>query len=451
MQFRFRALLQDEGWLSPAYVRTDADGVITSISDVPAEEATEAIDGFAIPGFMNAHSHAFQYAMAGQAEFFPLGQEDDFWTWRESMYRCAMSLNPDQVEAVAAMLYAEMVRVGFTHVAEFHYLHHDPNGRPYPQQSEMGVRLLRAAEQAGIGITLIPVLYQQGGFGVAPHEGQRRFICRDAEQYVSLFEETAEAVKQFAGARIGWSIHSLRAVDPEVARIVFRRMPEDIPFHIHAAEQIKEVRDCQDYCGLRPVEWLLQHLPVDERFFIVHATHLNDEELKKLAASGATAVLCPGTEGNLGDGFFRFREYARDGGNWCIGTDSHVTLDPLQELRMIDYRQRLLTHRRDTLEGDGAHTLMCSALINGRRAMGMSHTGFFEVGQPLDAVVYDAQAPRLAVADDVNRLASIVHTADASHILGTMRNGKWIVREGTHIHREVIQRAYASSLLGSSN
>lgn len=450
MQYRFRGLWQGEAFLSPAYVRTDADGIILSVSGSPAVgEATEAIDGYALPGFQNAHSHAFQYAMAGQAEFFPADTADDFWTWREAMYRVAGQLNPDQAEAVAAMAYAEMVRVGYTHVAEFHYLHHDPQGNEYENPAEMGVRMLRAARTAGIGITLIPVLYQQGGFGLPATEGQRRFICPAADDFQRLFEESVAAVRKFDDARIGWSVHSLRAVDPQAAEIIFRSMPDDIPFHIHAAEQKKEVSDCVDYTGLRPVQWLLENFPVDERFFIVHATHLDEQECYGLAGSGATVVLCPGTEGNLGDGFFPFRDYAAAGGRWTIGTDSHITLDPLQELRMIDYRQRLITNRRDTLAGDVAAQLVGSAVRNGTMAMGYSAqeaSVFFKPGRPLDAVVFDAQAPKIASADDSTRLAGIVYTADHAHILGTMKNGRWLVRAGKHVKGDAIRRDFLDAL-----
>jgi len=447
MQFRFQGLIRENGWICPAYVRTDDSGIIISISDKPAEgEATEAIDGYALPGFINAHSHAFQYAMAGEAEFFPPGKEEDFWSWREAMYRYALSLHPDHAEAVAAMVYAEMIRHGYTHVAEFHYLHHDPEGKPYVQLAEMGHRMLRAAEEAGIGITLIPVFYQQGGFGIAPYEGQRRFICAETDQYFRLFEETSSLVSSFKQARLGWSIHSLRAAEPRAIPDIFRQMPDHLPFHIHAAEQLREVSDCVDHCGQRPVKWLLENLPVNDKFFIVHATHMDDDELKGLAVSGASAVLCPGTEGNLGDGFFNFGEYVHAGGNWCIGTDSHITLDPIAELRMIDYRQRLRSNRRDTFTGDSAHHLIFTSMRNGRRAVGMEELKSFQAGQPFDAVVYAAQAPRIAVANNDNRLAAILYTTDSSHVTGTLRNGAWVVRNGVHVRGRVIKERFIKAI-----
>lgn len=438
MQLRFRGLLQNNGWLTPAYVLLNIDGTISGISTEPFEEVPmEVIDGYAIPGFQNAHSHAFQYAMAGKAEIHPLGTEDDFWSWREAMYHCALTPDPDQAECIAAMVYAEMLKVGYTHVAEFHYLHHDKNGMSYTDPAEMGLRMLRAAQKAGIGITLIPVLYQQGGFGTPPTSRQRRFISTDIGSYLKLFEASVAHVEKFLDAQIAWSAHSLRAVDPEMLKIVFRQMPQ-MPFHIHAAEQKKEISDSLDYCGKRPVQWLLDNLPVNENFFIVHATHLDDQEITALAESKATVVLCPGTEGNLGDGIFRMKEYVASGGRWCIGTDSHITLDPLGEFRMIDYRQRLISNRRNTFEGDAAAFMIKSALVNGRLAMGNSNSSFFSIGESFDAVIFDANHPLTALAEASNRLSVICYASGSDSKIGTMRAGKWLVRNGNHINQDII-------------
>lgn len=437
MQLRFRGLLQKQGWLSPAYVLLNPEGKISGISAEPfGQEPIEAIDGFAVPGFQNAHSHAFQYAMSGKAERHPAGTEDDFWSWREAMYHCALTPDPDQAECIAAMVYSEMARVGYTHVAEFHYLHHDKNGVPYADTAEMGLRMLRAAEKAGIGITLIPVLYQQGGFGLPPTDRQRRFISADVDAYLKLIEASSSHVEKFSNASLAWSAHSLRAVDPEVLRIIFRQMP-DVPFHIHAAEQKKEINDSLDYCGQRPVQWLLDNLPVNENFFIVHATHLDDHEVTALAQSNATVVLCPGTEGNLGDGIFRMKDYVAAGGRWCIGTDSHITLDPLAEFRMIDYRQRLITNRRNTFEGDAASYMLETSLFNGRRAMGIQSNEYFSVGSSFDAVIFDAAHPLTSNSGDAERLSVICYASGSESRLGTMRSGKWIVKNGKHFRPEI--------------
>ena len=437
MQLRFRGLLQNSGWLCPAYVLLNADGTISGISQEPfVQDPIEAIDGFAVPGFQNAHSHAFQYAMAGKAEIHPSGTEDDFWSWREAMYHCALTPDPDQAECIAAMVYAEMLKVGYTHVAEFHYLHHDKNGLPYNDPAEMGLRMLRAAQKAGIGITLIPVLYQQGGFGVPPTPRQRRFISSDMDAYLKLFEASAAHIEKFPDARLAWSAHSLRAVDPEMLKIVFRQMPH-MPFHIHAAEQKKEISDCLDYCGKRPVQWLLENLPVNEQFFIVHATHLDDSEVTALAESKATVVLCPGTEGNLGDGIFRMKDYVSAGGRWCIGTDSHITLDPLGEFRMMDYRQRLISNRRNTFVGDAAAYMNGSALLNGRLAMGNTNPEYFSIGQSFDAVIFDATHPLTTTTPEEQLLSVLCYASGSDSRIGTIRAGKWLVKNGKHVNPNI--------------
>ncbi|HRI77989.1 MAG TPA: formimidoylglutamate deiminase, partial [Cyclobacteriaceae bacterium] len=391
--FSFKGLLQREDWLTPAYVGVDSGGLIRYLSNQPHPDgsAIEAVSGYAIPGFQNAHSHAFQYAMAGLAENHP-DHDDDFWTWREEMYKCALSLDPDQAEAVAAMLYAEMVRQGYTHVAEFHYLHHDKDGKPYSNLSEMGDRMVAAAQTAGIKITLIPVFYQKGGFGIEPQARQRRFISKTVEDYLKLFESSKNSVRHYPDARLGLSVHSLRAVDWKDVVRTFESGPKDIPFHLHTAEQKKEVSDCLAHIGKRPVQWLLDNFSVNERWNIVHATHLDDSELKGLAQSKATVVLCPSTEGNLGDGIFRMKEYVRSGGRWTLGTDSHIGINPLEEFRMMDYRQRLVSNQRNTFKGDAAKYMVMEEVASGRRAMGLSWKDHFALGQPLDAVVYNAQS-----------------------------------------------------------
>ncbi len=277
--FRFKGILQHEDWLSPAYVGVDGTGIIQFISSLPPETggAIEAIDGYALPGFQNAHSHAFQYAMAGWAENHPPGTDDDFWTWREEMYKCALSVDPDEAEAIAAMLYAEMVRQGYTHVAEFHYLHHDKSGKPYTHLAEMGERMVAAAQTAGIHITLVPVFYQTGGFGKPPAERQRRFISETVDSYFELLEASRKVVADQPGARLGFSIHSLRAVDLNDIVRTYSEGPAELPFHLHVAEQKKEIEDSIDYCGKRPMQWVLDR-PFSAPSSIkvsVGATHFN--------------------------------------------------------------------------------------------------------------------------------------------------------------------------------
>jgi formimidoylglutamate deiminase len=446
--FHFNSLLQKEGWLSPAYVGVDENGCIDYLSSQSPSEviALESVQGFALPGFQNAHSHAFQYAMAGLAEDHAAGTQDDFWTWREAMYQCALSVDPDQAEAIAAMLYAEMVRVGYTHVAEFHYLHHDKNGKRYTNLAELGARMVAAAQRAGIKITLIPVFYQQGGFGLPPQERQKRFISKSVDEYFKLLDESKKVIENNSDASLGFSVHSLRAVELQDIITTYNNAPTNLPFHLHVAEQKREITDCLTYCGKRPMQWLLDNLEVNDRFNLVHSTHLDDSELTQLAKSGATVVLCPSTEGNLGDGIFRMKEYAKLGGRWCIGTDSHIGLSPMEEFRMIDYRQRLVTNKRNTFEADAASYMINEEVTTGRSAMGLKTENHFEIGKPFDAVVYNSGSHLLSETSKKNRLATILFTSDSSRIAGTIINGKWVVKNQHHEQGHPIKIAFSKAM-----
>ena len=446
--YHFDSLLQKKSWLTPAYVGVDEGGLITYLSDqVPSEAiAVETVLGFALPGFQNAHSHAFQYAMAGLAENHEANTRDDFWTWREEMYKCALSVDPDQAEAIASILYAEMLRHGYTHVAEFHYLHHDKKGKQYNNLAEMGERMVAAAQRAGIKITLIPIFYQKGGFGLDPQERQRRFISNTIDDYFKLFEASTKVIKNYSNARLGFGVHSLRAVNLKDIIETFQQGPKNLPFHLHVSEQKKEISDCLAYCGKKPMQWLLENLSVNERFQLVHATHLDDDELEKLATSKANVVLCPSTEGNLGDGIFRMKEYVKLGGRWSIGTDSHIGINPLEEFRMIDYRQRLVTNQRNTFEGDAARYMINEEIESGRHAMGQYCKDHFALGQPFDAIVYNAKSHLLESTSEKNRLATIVFTGDSNRNLGTIVNGKWVVKNGHHVKGRIIKDNFAKTM-----
>jgi formimidoylglutamate deiminase len=445
--FRFTALLQSSGWLSPAYVGVDDSGNIQYLSDKAPRVTVpfEYVHGYVLPGFQNAHSHAFQYAMAGRAEKHKPGSSDDFWSWREAMYACALSMDPDQMKDVASMLYAEMLRNGYTHVAEFHYLHHDSNGKCYDNLPEMGIKLMEAAAIAGIKITLIPVFYQKGGFGKDPQPRQKRFISKTVDEYFRLLDESAAAIKNHGHANLGFSVHSLRAVEPVDIIKTFNEAPANLPFHLHAAEQLKEVEDCVAYLKQRPVEWILNNMPVSDRFHLVHCTHLTDEEVQRLARSNANAVLCPGTEGNLGDGIFRLSDFAANGGSWSIGTDSHISLNPVEDLRWLDYSQRLLTHKRNTFD-DGGSLLIKKTVSAGRKAMGLKSEEYFSIGNPLDAVVFNSGAPLLSHGSLSHVVSGIVYTAGGNDITGTLINGKWIVKDGEHMSIRSIRVSFQSAL-----
>lgn len=453
MYYRFNALLQHEDWLSPAYVGVDEYGLIQYLSNQPPPEgaALEAIAGYALPGFQNAHSHAFQFAMAGLAENHPDGREDDFWTWREEMYKCALLVSPEEAETIATMLYVEMLRHGYTQVAEFHYLHHDMDGKPYTNLAEMGERMVAAAKATGIKITLIPVFYQKGGFGLDPQPRQRRFISNSIDDYFKLLDASKLVIKNYHNASLGFSVHSLRAVDFQDIVKTLEHGPKELPFHIHVAEQKKEVADCRAFCGLRPMQWLLENLPVNERFHLIHSTHLDDEELNRLITTKAHVVLCPSTEGNLGDGIFRMKEFYDMNGHWSIGTDSHIGLNPMEEFRMMDYRQRLVTNRRNTFKGDAARYLVNEAIESGRSAMGLSWRDHFAINQPFDAVVLDAKSPLVASSSLKNLLSTMIYTGDSSCNLGTIVNGRWVVKQQHHHDQSKIKRKFISTLKNLKN
>lgn len=425
--YRFKALLQNDFWLENASVSVDETGKIIAITE---NGEGEFINGYAIPAFQNAHSHAFQYAMAGLAENH--SGEDDFWSWREAMYALAMRLNPDEMKTIASFVYAEMLRHGYSNVAEFHYLHHDINGNHYNNLAEMGEALIEAAAEAGIKITLIPIFYQKGGFGLQPNEHQRRFISKTFDDYAQLFEASSEICKKHSHANIAVGIHSLRGVEHQDILRVVNDLPQDIPFHIHVAEQLKEVEDCVKFLGKRPVEWLLDNCNLNERFHLVHATHLTHEETENLAKSNANVVICPSTEGNLGDGIFPLRKYQNFGGNWSIGTDSHIGLNPLEELRLLDYGQRLTSHKRSTFPINSGHFAITKATIAGRKAMNNFNEQFFAIGSSFDACVIDANAPLLATAKLENLASAIVYTADVTNILGTFVNGKFVSKDANY-------------------
>ncbi len=449
--FRFESLYQREGWLSPAYIGVTPTGTVAYMNTKPPtgvlEHTIEKIAGHAIAGFVNAHSHAFQYAMAGLAEHHPPANEaDTFWSWREKMYEIALKITPDALEAVATQLYAEMLRHGYTHVAEFHYLHHDIEGNAYKQAGELSHRLLKAAEKAGIRLTLLPVWYAQGGFGQAPTERQKRFINASIEEYLQLWHQVNKLASRYANADVGFCVHSLRAITREQLQQLSRLHDQEyphLPFHIHIAEQEKEVEDCLQYHGKRPVEFLASVVKLSPAYQLVHATHLVPEEVELIAKSGAQVVICPSTEGNLGDGFFDLQAFQKAGGNWTIGTDSHIGLNPFEELRWLDYGLRLKTHLRKIYqsgaEADTAKIAYEQAILSGRRAVGRTDLrNFFEVGKPFDALIIRDDVPLLAQTAPVHRLATILYSSDASWHLGTWVNGQWQILEQQHKHKASI-------------
>ena len=414
----FSALLLKSGWVENVDVVLDSNGTIQKI-----EEAEPSGGNIALPGFRNAHSHAFQYAMAGVAENHT-NPGDDFWSWRSAMYRLALEVDPDDVESIASMLYAELRRHGSSHVTEFHYLHNDKNGSRYADPAEMGNRLLASAQRTGLAITLVPMFYRLGNFGENARDEQKRFISNNPESYFSLVESFREACLGYQDANLGIGVHSMRAASAEDIRAICKAFPDGYPFHIHIAEQLKEVDDCVEFYGERPVEWLLGNVEVNARYNLIHATHITEEELTAISNAGASVVLCPTTEGNLGDGIFPLREYRSRGGTWSVGTDSHVSLDPFEELRLLDYGQRLVSHSRNTFGETGSHYAIQQMHDGGAVAAGLNESDFFEVGAPFNACVITKDHPLVGTSGTKNLLNAIVYASDASCREGSIVRGK---------------------------
>ena len=401
------------------------------------------LPGIAIPGLANLHCHAFQRGMAGLAERRgPAG--DTFWTWREVMYRFLGALTPDDVEAIAANAYMEMLEGGFTSVGEFHYLHHDIDGGRYADLGEMAVRIAAAAAKTRINLTLLPSLYMTGGFGGKPAEsGQRRFL-NDTDRFAKLVDRSRNIVASLPDAIVGIAPHSLRAVPPDALKSVIQSFPAT-PIHIHAAEQVKEVDECIAALGARPVEWLLANAEVNSHWCLIHATHMTADETRSLADSNVVAGLCPLTEASLGDGIFPAQAYLAAGGRLGVGTDSNIQIDAAAELRQLEYGQRLTHRARNMLalqEGESTGRRMFSeALAGGSQAVGRQGAGI-EEGNPADIVLLDKDHPDLAAARDDQWLDAWVFVAGKSAVRTVLCGGKTVVERGRHILRSDISRRY---------
>ncbi len=442
------------GWARDVLLEWDADGTFVAVTpDGPRPEGVAAANGPVLPGMPNLHSHAFQRAFAGLTEFRGAGA-DSFWSWRDLMYRVANRITPDALDAIATWLYVEMLEAGYTSVCEFHYLHNDVDGRPYADAATLARVLLHAADGVGLGMTMLPVLYQQGGFGgVTPADGQRRFL-KTTSSLLALIDTLRAAAP--TDARVGLALHSLRAVTPAALLEVvdgITAVDAAAPIHIHVAEQQREVDDCLAWSGQRPVEWLLDHAPVDGRWCLVHATHMTAAEARRAAATGAVAGLCPTTEANLGDGIFDLPRWVGSGGppvgRWGIGSDSHVTVDPAEELRLLEYSQRLATERRNVgVSADHAQAgtaLMLAAVAGAAAASGRPIAGLAQ-GQRADFVVLDRTHPLIAglpapAALDVHVFAS----SRGSAIDGVHVGASWPVRNGRHRLRTAAAQAFVSA------
>jgi formimidoylglutamate deiminase len=440
--FLFDHALLPDGWARN--VRLDvANGMITRVAPSAPRNGAEHVRGIALPGLPNVHCHSFQKGMAGLAE--RRGPDhDSFWTWRQVMYRFLAALTPEDVEAIAAYVYMEMLEAGFTAVGEFHYLHHDIDGRPYADIAEMAARIAAAAAQTCIGLTLLPSFYAYGGFGgSAPAAEQRRFL-NNPDRFLKIVARTREIATALPDANVGIAPHSLRAVTAETLHAVIAAV-KDGPVHIHAAEQTKEVDDCLVALGRRPVAWLLERVGIGPRWCIVHATHTTTEETQQLAASGAVVGLCPITEANLGDGIFDGKRFVLAGGRFGIGTDSNIEIDASAELRQLEYGQRLRHRARNVLaqrEGCSVGRLLYDyALAGGAQALGRA-IGSIEAGRRADIVVLAGDHPDLSAGKDDVWLDAYVFTAGRRLIDTVLVGGETIVEHGRHRFRAAITDRY---------
>lgn len=440
--------LLPEGWAYDVRLDISASGVLEKISIGGSREGAERLRGPVLPGMPNLHSHAFQRAMAGLAEVAG-NPNDSFWTWRELMYRLVGRLSPEQMQVIARQLYIEMLKAGYTSVAEFHYVHHDVDGSPYADPTELARRISVAASDVGIGLTLLPVLYSYSGFGgQPPSQGQRRFI-HGTDSYLDLLERLQSRLAEQPAQQLGLCFHSLRAVTPDQINTVLGTAKAGQPIHIHIAEQMKEVNDCLIWSGRRPLQWLHENVSVDERWCLVHATHAEGDEVTAMARSGAVAGLCLTTEANLGDGIFPAVDFIAQGGRFGVGSDSHVSLSVVEELRWLEYGQRLRDQRRNRLQSEGrpmiGRNLFTAALGGGAQALGQP-VGALEVGRRADLLVLDGNDPYLATARDDDILNRWLFAGRDAQVRDVMVAGRWVVTDGRHADEERSAREFADVL-----
>ncbi|MGE4802121.1 formimidoylglutamate deiminase [Yersinia hibernica] len=445
--FTKRAFLAD-GWANDVQITVNELGNIQHIMTGSSDAGCQILSGPIVPGMPNLHSHAFQRMMSGLAEIAG-NPQDSFWTWRDLMYRLVQQLTPEQVGVIARQLYIEMLKGGYTQVAEFHYLHHSADGNPYCNPGEMASQLSQAAHDVGIGMTLLPVLYSYAGFGGEPaQQGQRRFI-QTTENYLKQQQVISKQLANQPLQNHGLCFHSLRAVELSQMQEVLQASDNKLPVHIHIAEQQKEVNDCIAWSGQRPVAWLYDHLSVDSRWCLVHATHLDESELVRLAKSQAVAGLCPTTEANLGDGIFPAVDFLNHQGCWGIGSDSHVSLNVVEELRWLEYGQRLRDQRRNRLINEQypavANLLYTQALAGGRQACGRNISQLAE-GYRADWLVLDGDDPYIAGTESASLLNRWLFAGDKSQIRDVYVAGKAVIVDRYHPMQQQTAQAFLALL-----
>jgi formimidoylglutamate deiminase len=437
--------LTPEGWRSDVRIAIEGPRIAAIEVGVSPRHGDER-HGVAVPGVVNVHSHAFQRAMAGLAEIRGEGT-DTFWTWRETMYRFALAMSPDDVEAVAAQAYVEMLESGFTAVGEFHYLHHAPDGSPYDAPGEMAARVLAAAREVGIGMTLLPVFYAHATFGGAPPKPEQRRFITDVACFARLLEDCRRQVAGRPGDVVGVAPHSLRAATPsELSEIV--ALAGGSPIHIHVAEQAKEVEDCVAWSGARPVRWLLDHADVDERWCLVHATHMDRQETLGAARSRAVAGLCPVTEADLGDGFFNAPAFLGAEGRYGVGTDSNVSIGVAGELRQLEYAQRLSARERNVLAppgGSSGRALLDAVWRGGGQALARP-SGKLAAGAIADVLTLRTGHPTFAGRVDDQMLDAWIFSIGAKAVDCVWSAGRKVLSERRHVARERVAARFAATM-----
>jgi formimidoylglutamate deiminase len=428
-------------WAPNVLLSVDASGNWCGVQPHATEEqrrgATQ-LNGPVLPGVVNAHSHAFQRAIAGLTERRGThggAQSDDFWSWRDRMYSVARRITPEQMEAIATFLYAELLAGGYTQVCEFHYLHNAVDGAAQADPLEMSLALVRAAQRVGMGLTLLPTLYMRSGFeATGLRDDQRRFAATP-DSVLRLVDAVQRQTADLANINVGVAIHSLRAADAAaVNELALDANTRGLPVHIHIAEQTQEVQDCTNHTGQRPIEWLMSHVPVNAHWNLVHATHTTLPELQAVQQAGASIVICPSTESNLGDGVFDYSNYAALGGQWSIGSDSHVTRSWSEELRLLEYAQRLTQRKRNVAAQTGSHpssaaTLFETALAGGQAASAKP-LGEIKPGNRADFLVIDEASPALLGVPSSHVLDALVFSSPDARFSDVFVAGKHVLARG---------------------
>jgi formimidoylglutamate deiminase len=443
--FAHQAWLPD-GWQENVRLEWDDSGNLQSVQPNAACLPEDQVAGIVLPGMINLHSHSFQRAMGGLTEKAGDGP-DSFWTWRDLMYRFARQITPENMQAIAAQLFAECLRHGYTSICEFHYIHRQPDGAWYPRKAQTAERIIAAAHEAGIGITMLPVLYNWANFGEVPLRDEQ---CRFSTSVDDILQIMANLEPlRCPQVEIGAAPHSLRAASIEQILALLQDMPTDRPVHMHISEQIKEVNDCLVWSGKRPLELLAENVPINERWCLIHATHLTHDEVQILAESGAVAGLCPTTEANLGDGLFAMPPYVAQGGRFGIGSDSHVSTSPVEEMRWLEYGQRLSFQRRNMVfhapEKKVADFIWQQALQGGAQASGRS-VGALVAGKRADLLVLDSGHPNLFDARSEEILSRWLFCGNDNLVRDVMVGGQWRVQGGRHLQQEAIAENYKTTM-----